>query len=517
MKKNVLLMLLMEFCLVSCGGSQVSSSISSTSKIPSSTPINTSSTSSSYNESSIKESLSSNSKSEGGNSMSNATSSSSIAKNELNDGYVVYINLDGFGRYYYDEAVSKGLVPTLESIKDEGVVFNNLRTLSPSITNPCQAMIISGASSNKTRNVYRYYDKTNNIVVQQGRENDADTLYDSVIRNKVKSATIHHFPAESVFSTTNTSALYIKTPFGEVSNYNSRFDQAIKLVKGEQFKNDSTYMKVNEIPKFISIYCDDLDALGHNESAYDTFSLATSETERVNNVVTRLNQIDKKLGEFIQACKDAGIYDKTTFFLTTDHGMQGFGAETKLGTYTSKYSKTKWPELKTKLASINKNYKFEYVAQNKSPSSSATVIGVGSGLQMPLTFKGITLNETQLQDIKKSLKEEYYIAEVYTRAELIKAGFWNGANVDLLVIPSERYHFHGRDNSNNYYAVRGQHDTMSEHANNIYGAIWGNHVKNIGESDLSCENISFGSTMAKYLGVDLLSSNAPVLEEIIEY
>ena len=52
----------------------------------------------------------------------------------------------------------------------------------------------------------------------------------------------------------------------------------------------------------------------------------------------------------------------------------------------------------------------------------------------------------------EKLKKEYYIAEVYTRAELIKSGFWRNANVDLLVIPSERYHFHGRDNQNNYYA-----------------------------------------------------------------
>ena len=72
------------------------------------------------------------------------------------DGYVIYINLDGFGKYYYDIAKSRNLVPTLQSILGEGVVFTNLKTLSPSITNPCQAMIISGASSSKTGNVYRY-------------------------------------------------------------------------------------------------------------------------------------------------------------------------------------------------------------------------------------------------------------------------------------------------------------------------------------------------------------------------
>ena len=266
---------------------------------------------------------------QGGSNVNPENPNENGSNNQNNrDGYVIYINLDGFGKYYYDIAKSRNLVPTLQSILGEGVVFTNLKTLSPSITNPCQAMIISGASSSKTGNVYRYYDKTLNLVIQQQRENNADTIYDSVIRNGVKAATIMHFPAESVFTLTNKNALYIKTPSGVVSNAMARFDQAIKLIKQEQITNGTILTNVDEIPRFISIYCDDLDALGHNESAYDTFSIAKSESERVDNVVARLAQIDAKLAELIQACKDAGIYDKTTFFLTTDHGMQGFGAET---------------------------------------------------------------------------------------------------------------------------------------------------------------------------------------------
>ena len=433
------------------------------------------------------------------------------------DGYVIYINLDGFGKYYYDVAKERNLVPTLQSILGEGVVFTNLKTLSPSITNPCQAMIISGASSSKTGNVYRYYDKTLNLVVQQARENSADTLYHSVIRNNVSAATIHHFPAESVFTLTNKDALYIKTPDGVISNAMARFDQAIKLIKKETITNGNILTDIEEIPRFISIYCDDLDALGHNESAYDGFSIAKSESARVDNVVARLAEIDSKLAELIEACKYAGIYDKTTFFLTTDHGMQGFGAETNsiLDIWTSEYTKTKWPELKEKLASISSEYVFEYVAQNKSPKSTTTVIGCGSGLQMPLTFTR-SHTEAELQAIKTELLKEYYIADVLTRAELAKQGFWMGANVDLLVIPAERYHFHGRDNSDNNYAVRGQHDTISQHATVIYGAIWGNGIKNLGEFDGEYNNTSFGSTMAYMLGIDLKHANAPVIYEILE-
>ena len=321
--KKIMLLSSLSLLLIGCSLGNSSSSSSSSSSFSSSSSTSTSTTSSSTTSESSQTSS-------GGNNMEGI----------INDGYVVYINLDGFGRYYYDEAVKLNKVPTLESIASEGVVFKNLKNYTPSITNPMQAMIVSGAPSNKTKNVYRYYDKKTNMVVQQARENSADTLYTSAVRNGLPSATVHHFVAESVYSTTNKDKLYIKTPFGEVSNYEARFDQAIKLVKGEQFKNDSTYMTVDDVPRFISIYCDDLDALGHNESAYDTFSVATTEEGRMNNVITRLAQIDAKLKEFIDACKERGIYDKMTFFLTADHGMQGFGAETKLETLTSKYSKT---------------------------------------------------------------------------------------------------------------------------------------------------------------------------------
>ena len=488
--KKIMLISSLSLLLIGCSLSQSSSSSSSSiSSTSSSTTSQNSQTSS------------------GGNNMEGI----------IQDGYVVYINLDGFGRYYYDEAVKLNKVPTLESIASEGVVFKNLKNYTPSITNPMQAMIVSGAPSNKTKNVYRYYDKKTNMVVQQARENSADTLYISAVRNGLPSATVHHFVAESVYSTTNKDKLYIKTPFGEVSNYATRFDQAIKLVKGEQFKNDSTFMQVDDVPRFISIYADDLDALGHNESAYDTFSVATTEEGRINNVITRLSQIDAKLKEFMDACKERGIYDKMTFFLTSDHGMQGFGAETKVGTLTSKYSKTKWPALRDKLKSIDSRFVFEYVAQNKSPASSTTVVGVGSGLQMPLTFKGIDLSEDQLQKIKQELKKEEYIAEVFTKDELLMDGFWRGANVDLLVVPSERYHFHGRDNQNNYYAVRGQHDTWSYNATYVYGAMWGAHVKKIGEVEEDYRVTSFGSTMAEVLNIDLLDATAPVLKDYLEY
>lgn len=428
------------------------------------------------------------------------------------DNYLVYINLDGFAKYYYDEAVKRGGVKTLQSLVGEGVMFDNLYNLPPSITNPNQAMIISGSTSAKTQNVYRYYDRVKNIVIQQARENEAETIYDKAVALNIPVATVRHFPAESVLSPTNPQALYITEGTGVVADAEVRFEQAIKLVKGETVQNGSKQVKLAEVPRILTIYCDDLDALGHNEGDYYGYQKAGSEFGRINNVLSSLEKIDRKLLELIQAYKDRGIYDKTTFFLTTDHGMTPFGADSTVLPFLSKYAYSKWPALRDKLKSINKNYVFEYLGPDEKPSKSTTVVGVSAGLQMQLTFLDQSLTESDLEKIKEELLKEEYVYDVLTRKELLRQGYWRGANVDLLIIPKEKYHFHGRSNPNNVYAVRGQHDSRLDSSAHIYGIIWGYRVKKNGIEKERALAPQFGVAMAEVLGFLLEDANVERLD-----
>src|SRR5690554_1767709 len=432
---------------------------------------------------------------------------------ELKDAYVVYINIDGFARYYYDEAVRLGVVSNLENFKNDGIFYDNLRTLTPSITNSVQNMIISGASSSKTENIYRYYDKTNDIVIQQARENAADTIYQSGVRANIKMATVRHFLAEGTLTQTNVNRLYVQVEDGVEANQVARMKQAIKLVKGEEFKNGSYVQKVSEVPRLLTIYLDEVDALGHNESPTYGVPIADNEEDRVKNVVDALEVFDGLILELVDAYKARGIYDKTAFFITTDHGMTPFGAETRSGAFTNKYNKTRWPELSDKLKEINSEFDFEYVAPGSKPNSNTTVVGVGAGLQMPLTFKHHRLTNEELDEIALELEKEYYVEKVITRKELVELGVWRGANFDLLVIPSERYHFHNRSNNLfSTYAVRGQHDSMLDSSNHIYGIIFGGLIKeNVIIKD-EVRVISFGRMMAETLGLNLRDANAELLD-----
>ncbi|WP_162146760.1 alkaline phosphatase family protein [Acholeplasma granularum] len=436
---------------------------------------------------------------------------------EVNKRFVVYINIDGFAKYYYDEALVKGLVPNLSAYINDGIFFDKLYNLLPSITNPVQNMIISGADSSATHNVYRYFDRTNHIVVQQQRQNDAETIYDVVKKEKITSATIRHFLAEEIFSPTNPNHLYIREPHGTVSDAIVRFDQAVKLVSGESFMNGSVSMKVDDIPQFLSIYVDDLDALGHNESSYYGYTKAKTETERMSNVLHRLNIIDSKIKELVDVYKAKGIYNDTVFLITTDHGMTPFGANSDgITSLTNKYSKTKWPALKDKLKAIDSNLIFEYLGPGEKPKESTTLVGFGAGLNMPISFMNPRVPIIELENIALELEKEVYIEKVFTRNELIQMGFWRNANVDLLVIPSEAYHFHGRSNVNGIYAVRGQHDSYLDSSRNIFGLVFGGQVKKIGILNEETYVHSFGVMIADALNVILPHANALKVDFLIE-
>ena len=204
------------------------------------------------------------------------------------DNYVVYINLDGFAWYYYDLAVQKGKAKTLQSLKSEGFV-QQFEQPFPIDYQPMQAMIISGASSNQTHNVYRYYDKTTNKVIQQA-ENAAQTIYDVVVE-KNPGCFGTPFSAKAFCPDRYQQALCFGTERSGCG-CGGAFrpgNQSCKrcAVHGRQHHFDSLSTAS------LTIYCDDLDATGHNEAAYN-YNVATSENGRLENVLNAL-MIDGKI------------------------------------------------------------------------------------------------------------------------------------------------------------------------------------------------------------------------------
>lgn len=433
----------------------------------------------------------------------------------IDGGHVVYINLDGFGYYYFEEARNRNLVPNLEKFMEEGITFNNLRNTLPSITNPCQNQILSGSTSSVTNNVYRYYDKRSNTVIQQQRENASDTIISKAVSQGISVVDIAHYLGEPYLSPSNPKKLYVNpdtsdpniSKYGGSGAYYSRLLQFKKLVNGETINNLTYKIKLEELPQLTVIYCDDLDALGHNESEVYGIPVATSESERMNHVINRLHEIDTMLGEIISDAKMRGVYDELTFFITTDHGMTPFGYESEDDHSDSGTSKL--GNLKQFFKNYNRNYNLELVASGKNPSSQTTIVGVGANLNIQLTFKkGIT--DAELATIKEALLKEPYVGHVLTRSELKEIGYWEGANVDMVISPKGRYCF--SNNVFGQYYVRGQHDSLEESSNHVFGVIFGKGIKKNFVYEKEAYNFDFGMTIAAALGIELPKANGNVLD-----
>lgn len=435
----------------------------------------------------------------------------------LEDGYVVYMNFDGFAQYYFenylaDEELSKN--STLKKLMTEGTYFSNFENALPSITNPCQNQILSGATSSVTKNVYRYYNKATNTVIENGRDNASKILPQVTVENNISTVSVAHFLAEQYLTTDDLMKLYITTDTTDSAvagtalegSYLDRFNQLIKLVKGEPFKTYGYTRTITELPRFIMFYADDLDALGHNESPHYGVERATTEAQRMENVLTRLKLMDDKLGEFVEACKEKGIYDKMTFFLTTDHGMTPFGVQSEND--EENYGKSKFGELCSAIKAFNNTYNVEMVSANNSPSTNTNVVAVGVNLNVQLTWKN-GISESQMQNLKAYLLTKNYIANVLTKAELEEMGYWTEA-ADMIITPAKYYCFSNQLLAT--YSARGQHDSTLDTAKNVFGFAWGNGIKKDYVYEETAYNYDFGVTMAACLGVTLPNANGIVLD-----
>src|SRR5690554_1451261 len=347
----------------------------------------------------------------------------------IENAHVIYINWDGFARYYLDELfkITKNKkLPTLKRLMKEGIFFNNLRNTFPSITNPVQNQILTGSTSLITKNVYRYYDKHKNCVIQQHRENANPTIIDQALKEALSVVSIRHFLTEKDLTYTEPTKLYVEADSDsdavkerrevKSGDFFSRFESFNNLLRGRPLKTKSGKVLVKEIPSLTVIYIDDLDGLGHNFVDNYGYKKGETEDERMNNVMSSLIEMDKKLGSVIEEAKLQGIYDKLTFFLTTDHGMSPYGL--KHPNEIAPYGQSKISNLIEAFKQISNTYKLEMVLPNESPKEDTTVVAVGANLNLQLTFiNGI--DEETLQRIKKLLLKENYIAKVYTRQELI--------------------------------------------------------------------------------------------------
>ncbi len=394
--------------------------------------------------------------------------------------HVLYMNWDGFAKYYYDIASARGLVPVIDGLKNEGVFFTNASCGIPPITNPMQTAISSGAYSQKTGNVKVYYDKTKKIVVEQRRNNAAENIVDCLHRQGKTVASVQHF----TFEENGTYAGDVNRPyiFIEFSNYMIRFNELLRLYEGKPVHTGDIYTNVVTAPDFAAIYFDDLDTVGHNNGKLAP--KATSETQRVENVIWRLNQMDTALGYFIDGIKQLGLYESMSFFLITDHGMTPFTFDTA--------SVSAYNDLLSEIAACG--YKYEVLKGGMSPAKETEVVLCTAGLSLMFSFTSAQ-PVGEINALKQRLLQKSYVGKIMNAEELKTEGCMDFC--DLYISPKPPYIF--KDKA---MPVGANHDSLDDSSRRIFALMWGSGIKRNLVIDDSVKNVAFAPTMTALLNAE---------------
>ncbi len=415
-----------------------------------------------------------------------------------NDNYFIYINWDGFGKYYYDLANShpyKG-IPNINRLIKDGVCFENLYTGIPSITYPMQSAIVSGAYSESTENVYKYYSREEGKVVLCKRKNSAETIGQVLRKENIPFVSLQQFTLLDKGAQWDNKDFLYTQPGGD---FRCRFNELFKLIEGKEILSKEKSFKYESLPKVIFLYIDDLDSIGHNQLYKRGKIKAITEAGRINNVISRLVEMDKNLGELIAKLEQLRIYDNTTILLTTDHGMVPYKGKSCLS------------KLKKALENLNfKNVKILDKEGQQADFNSDNVIAVSTGVQIQLYFNDNS--QETLEIIKERLQKEVYIDTCITKYDLIKRGTASFF-ADILVSPKPCYHFHS--NENKYCLLGGAHDSLNEKAQHIFGVLKGKTFKSNYCMREKAHNIDFIPTICVALDIPLpANSKGKIIKNI---
>ncbi|MCP2281302.1 putative pyrophosphatase or phosphodiesterase, AlkP superfamily [Promicromonospora umidemergens] len=230
--------------------------------------------------------------------------------------HVVFLALDGFDIEYLDLVRDgSGEMPNLRRLLHRGSVTTSTGVMT-SITNPSWSSVATGAWPETHRNTAYWFNTETNTARGQQRDLAVPTIAQSVREQGGTVFSSQWFILQNYGVTYGDPDGLYTQPGGDCAR---RTDDAVAVLRGEPVSSGGQLVTANGIPELMTVYCDTLDAIGHEGG---------DEDPRIPGVLT---EIDRQIGRIVAATKDAGIYGRTAFVITGDHGMttfdKGFGAE----------------------------------------------------------------------------------------------------------------------------------------------------------------------------------------------
>ena len=315
--------------------------------------------------------------------------------------HVILVDWDGFDPAY----LYRTPTPNLDALAIRGSLSIAEGTF-PTISNPSRGSMSTGAYPEVHGNVAYYLDRESGRVVGEERTLHAETVAEAIADAGKTLASVQWYMVQdrgAAFG--DPDRLYVE-PGGLFA---TRVDAAIDILEGRPVDSGGQAVKVPEIPHFLAIYGSDLDDLGQVEGPDGP------------NMTPLLAEMDRQLGRLVQATRDVGVYDRTAFIVTGDHGMRGWQRDLTPGT----------------LAAITAaGYVPEVLTPGDAPAPDTEIVVIPNGVRIAnVALRGRAATSQGLQQVRATLEGVPHIAKVLDQTDLkeLRAG----EKLDGLVVEAE--------------------------------------------------------------------------------
>jgi predicted AlkP superfamily pyrophosphatase or phosphodiesterase len=303
--------------------------------------------------------------------------------------HVILVDWDGFDPDYL------GLAPTpnIDALAGRGSL-SVAEGVYPTISNPARASMSTGAYPEVHGNAAHYFDAESGEAVGETTFLKAETIVQALAAGGRTTAAVQWYMVQDHgASYGDAEHLYVR-PGGL---FEKRVDAAIEILHRRPVDSGGEMVTVPKIPDFLAVYGPDLDAFGHVEGAESP------------NTGPLLAELDRQLGRIVQAAREAGIYERTAFILTSDHGM------------------TSWEHsfVEGLAATPGLGRGVELVPAGRAPAPDTEVVIVKSaGRIMDVTLRGQSATLGRRADVRRVLEGLPQVSRVLDAADLetLRAG-----------------------------------------------------------------------------------------------
>ena len=303
--------------------------------------------------------------------------------------HVILVDWDGFDPDYLGRAPT----PNIDALAARGSL-SVADGIYPTISNPSRASMSTGAYPERHGNAAYYFDDEAGEAVGETRFLSAETITQALAAGGRTTAAVQWYMVQDHgASYGDPEHLYVR-PGGL---FEQRVDAAVEILNQRPVDSGGGMVTVPKIPDFLAVYGPDLDAFGHVEGTESP------------NIASLVAQLDRQLGRIVQTAKEVGIYGRTAFILTADHGMTSWERSFVEGLATT-------PDL-------GRGVELVPAGRPAAPDTEVVIVK-SAGRIMDVTLRGRSATPGRRADVRRVLEGLPQVSRVLDAADLesLRAG-----------------------------------------------------------------------------------------------